>query len=61
MLPFRYATHLFEPSVLVETHNGNSGLDARKQEQHRAVPSRPSRHDSKLTAMMDDYPDDDYW
>lgn len=61
----RYATHMFEQSSLPpaaeeggpqvgHTHSDGGGP-------HGLPSFGLSRHESKLTAMMDDQPDEDYW
>lgn len=61
----RYATHLFEQSSLPQTaeeggaqvvHTNSDGVGP-----HALAPLGLARHDSKLTAIMDDQPDEDYW
>lgn len=61
----RYATHLFEQSSLPQTAE-EAGAQVVHTNSDGGGPNglaSPglSRHDSKLTAMMDDQPDEDYW
>ena len=57
----RYATHMFKPLGLPEAET-QGALPTASQEASSGPGARGlSRHDSKLTAIMDDQPDEDYW
>ena len=59
----RYATHMFEPLHLPDLESDGllASSHASKEAASGLATRELSRHDSKLTAMMDDQPDEDYW
>lgn len=61
----RYATHMFEQSSLPPTAEEGGAQIVHTESDgggpQGLAPLGLSRHDSKLTAMMDDQPDEDYW
>ena len=54
---------MFEQSSLpqAEDDKGTPVVRAGTEDAQGRAPCRLARHDSKLTAMMDDQPDEDYW
>ena len=57
----RYATHMFEKSDLVPAEAASIGHVADGPASTDTSSRSLSRQDSRLTAMMDDQPDEDYW
>ncbi|DBA72154.1 TPA: hypothetical protein ACH3X2_010874 [Trebouxia sp. C0005] len=56
-----YATHMFEKSDLVPAEAASVGPVADDPASKDMSSRILSRHDSRLTAMMDDQPEEDYW